>query len=173
MLLSGQGFPASFLLVKHDNPLAVGFDRADDILYFASSTDILKVSLPKINHRGFLFLEQSRFFFSDLANDTGLVVNHNGLMRKFDIQPRQYSYRYSWEPMFPRAEMDEACEFVESLASIWKILACLSVKIAFNLTDTILKDMRLVIILKSKRSFERRRAWKNCLNWVPCVSQEE
>lgn len=102
-------FPTQLLLVKHDNPLAIAFDTDDDILYFGSSINILKTALPKKNYRGFLFLEQSRFLFHDLVNDTGLVINQEGLMRKFEINAKKHRY---WRVgYYNKFEIEKACEF--------------------------------------------------------------
>jgi predicted glutamine amidotransferase len=104
-------FPGQLLLVKHDNPLAIVIDTKQDILYFASSGEILRASLPKTNFRGFLFLSVTRYLFADISDNTGLVISSKGILKKFEIHPREREFfcDQRWVDGYYR-RMENVCE---------------------------------------------------------------
>lgn len=106
-------FPSQLLLVKHDNPLAVAIDTKQDILYFASSTEILKASLPKTNYRGFVFLPVTRYCFAEISNNTGLVIGLKGILKNFKINPRERELfcDQRWMTDGYYRGMEDDCEF--------------------------------------------------------------
>jgi len=80
-------------LLRHDNPLAIAYDKARDILYFASTRSLLTRSLT-VNYRGLSFLRES-MRIADIPDNTAWLISKDGIDSKLRFETRQYDYWYS------------------------------------------------------------------------------
>ena len=77
---------------RRSSPLELGIDRTNDILYFASTREILKESLS-IDYRGFLLPRRDIQYLS-LKDDSVCIFDSEGLHDEFEIPTRTWLFDY-------------------------------------------------------------------------------
>lgn len=75
--------PDELILFRHSNPLAVYMDKQRDILFWASTVEILRDVFCKY-HRGFM---TSRITAYELSDDTAILVDKNGVVATKRLNP--------------------------------------------------------------------------------------
>ena len=84
--------PDTLILWRHTNPIVLGYDEVDDILYFASTASILEKMSPKwILDLGPISFPRANLLLHELSNDTALIINRKKEISKFTIQSKRYT----------------------------------------------------------------------------------
>lgn len=95
--------PDELLLWRHDNPIAFAYDSVNDILYFASTDNILEAVTRKTeNIRGFYVRSKDteRFKTWELYDDCGVLIGPKGKIKSFFFSPPKYTYAQSYQSEF-------------------------------------------------------------------------
>jgi hypothetical protein len=85
--------PEHLLLFRHNNPIVLYMDKERDILFFASTKNILSAALTKY-HRGFAY---SRIASFDMKDDSAILVGQHGVEEVGDINTRAFVTSYQWD----------------------------------------------------------------------------
>lgn len=107
--------PDTLILVKKDNPIELYFDEENDILYFASETDIMRDSLGirKNSKRGFNTGE-GNFHHYSMENNYCLILNKDGVESYKRYTPKRDSWRYERD-FYRGDELMIECPFCMSM----------------------------------------------------------
>lgn len=76
------------LLWRHSSPLSCAYDQKKDILYFASTEDILRYGLRERNKRGF-YITPSSVHCWEMPNDYGMLISPKGRTKEYEIEEKK------------------------------------------------------------------------------------
>ncbi len=86
--------PEELILFRHSNPIVIHMDKKRDILFWASTAEILRTALSKY-HRGFLVGGIST---SELRDDNAILLDATGIVDMVALKPCPvYSYHNGWD----------------------------------------------------------------------------
>ena len=80
--------PNTLCLFRHSNPIVIAVDTKNNILYFASTKEIIKNSTtyPYKN----IVNVYRKMPYRDLPDDSGIIIGEEGSLGKFSISPKKY-----------------------------------------------------------------------------------
>ena len=86
--------PNSICFFRHSNPIEFAIDEENDILYFASTENILDSAIVD-NYRGIVEVTRPLTKW-DIKNDTGIILDNTGIVEYFDFDiPYYNAYSYT------------------------------------------------------------------------------